>query len=97
MWFQKVSLQLPQYEIAILAQGNISISPDFFQSFLSVNNFSTINAPNESNTDFLNYSNINGPDYSQHKDNNEPNSSKTIENKETKKKNNKLHYRFNQI
>jgi len=74
-----------RYEIAILAQGNVSISPDFFQSFLSVNNCSQIDAPKES-TDFLNCSNTNEPDYSHHKDNNVPNDSEIIENKETKNK-----------
>ncbi|CAI6348160.1 unnamed protein product [Macrosiphum euphorbiae] len=74
-----------RYEIAILAQGNVSISPDFFQSFLSLNNCSQIDAPKES-TDFLNYSNTNEQDYSHHKDNNVPNDSEIIENKETKNK-----------
>ncbi|KAF0722764.1 SWIM-type domain-containing protein [Aphis craccivora] len=75
-----------RYEIAVLAQGNVSISPDFFQSFLSVNNFPQIDAPNEYNTDLLNYSNTNEPDYSQEKDNNVPNNSEIKENKETKTK-----------
>lgn len=75
-----------RYEIAVLAQGNVSISPDFFQSFLSVNNFPHIDALNEYNTDLLNYSNTNEPGYSQEKDNNVPNNSEIKEKKETKTK-----------
>ncbi|KAL4090877.1 hypothetical protein QTP88_025639 [Uroleucon formosanum] len=43
-FFGKFVTPKDRYEIAILAQGNVSISPDFFQSFLSVNNFSQIDA-----------------------------------------------------
>ncbi|KAL4130890.1 hypothetical protein QTP88_008267 [Uroleucon formosanum] len=75
-----------RYEIAILAQVNVSISPNFFQSFLSINNFSQIDVLNESNTDLLNYSNTNDSDYSQKKDNNVPYNCEIIENKETKEK-----------